>query len=84
MRHTLTAPWSMEPYQQAPCQILTAIRACVTQDGEWTRDSPWMSQPALTASDRGIGNPLTGRKVANTYKHWTANQKKGYLNLYFA
>ena len=67
----------MEPYQQAPSQILRAIRACVTQDGEWTRDLPWMSQPALTASDRGIGNRLTGRKVAKTYKHWTPNQKKG-------
>ena len=71
----------MEPYQQAPSQILTAIRACVTQDGEWTRDLPWMSQQALTASDRGIGNRLTGRKVANTYKHWTPN-KKGVSSAY--
>ena len=67
----------MEPYQQAPSQILRAIRACVTQDGEWTRDLPWMSQPALTASDRGISNRLTGRKVAKASRLWVGHKKNG-------
>ena len=67
----------MEPYQEAPSQILRAIRACVTQEGEWTRDLPWMSQPALTASDRGIGNRLTGRKVAKTLRLWVGHKTNG-------
>ena len=67
----------MEPYQEAPSQILRAIRACVTQEGEWTRDLPWMIQPALTASDRGIGNRLTGRKVAKTLRLWVGHKTNG-------
>ena len=67
----------MEPYQEAPSQILRAIRGCVTQEGEWTRDLPWMSQPALTASDRGISNRLTGRKVAKASRLWVGHKKNG-------
>ena len=67
----------MEHYQEAPSQILRAIRACVTQEGEWTTDLPWMSQPALTASDRGISNRLTGRKVAKASRLWVGHKKNG-------
>ena len=74
----------MEHYQEAPSQILRAIRACVTQEGEWTRDLPWMSQPALTASDRGISNRLTGRKVAKASRLWVGHKKMGVISLYFA
>ena len=74
----------MEHYQEAPSQILRAIRACVTQEGEWTTDLPWMSQPALTASDRGISNRLTGRKVAKTLRLWVGHKKMGVISLYFA
>ena len=74
----------MEHYQEAPSQILRAIRACVTQEGEWTTDLPWMSQPALTASDRGISNRLTGRKVAKASRLWVGHKKMGVISLYFA
>ena len=73
----------MEHYQEAPSQILRAIRACVTQEGEWTTDLPWMSQPALTASDRGISNRLTGRKVAKASRLFVGHKKMGVISLYF-